>query len=565
MNRQEQPDPSGNILQPIDIHQSVNTQGGTYISGSVDTDGGDFIGRDKNIYIGSIKIPHWLLFTLTASIMVITIIVVGIAYQFLPPSAMPDGNFNIAVAELSAFNEHGKQINSKESVDRAKSIAKFLTNQEDALTTVIGQQVLIWGPDQGVKPIIPGTEKETAATLKADVLIYGSLHQIDDNQWLFQPRFYLTDLAVGQADELRGEYAFGSEILYRTQSTASTKDLNITLQNRIEALAEMLVGLSYLASGFPKEYDRAIETFQKVASESTWGKANDNTGQEILYHFLGNSYLVRATAYEDSSLERKPMLEKSKQAFMAALKLNPIYVRSYNGLGAADFQIARSLEGLDKCNWDWSLLDEAEQAFQKALKSPDEQKPISGFVDLRSHFGIGRVHHIRGICPLNGIPETEQEWNKAQNHYQIMLDQFQQISEPFAQLMNVAAYAHADLGIEALIQAQFRITGEIRESESESSELLQDSIQHFQQVIILNQKAKTTESVDHSIAVMPFYLNALCTNRQGNLAKSVLSEFLTNLPQKVNIINTNVAQAKILDVFEKLDVVLPINWEECTK
>lgn len=524
----------------------------------------------KNIIqIGSIQIPRYVAVVLVAGMVIVAVAAIRLVYMFLPETVMPGGSFNIAVAALNAFDPQGKPIKSEESVDRAKSIAKYLDNQEKELTTMIGQQVLIWGPDQNIDPVLNGTQAEVAKKLNTDVLIYGELHQYGGNQWLFHPSFYLSDSSVGQAYELQGEYALGKELLYQAESTASTKDLNTTLQIRLEALSQMLLGMSYLDEGTEKNYDQAIETFEELVDKSAWARINDNSGQEILYHFLGNAYQIRASHYEDGSPERRPMMEKSKLAFLKALELNPTYVRSYNGLGVANFQLARPMpiEGKHICEWDWKwdLLDESKAAFEKALLATEESKPKSGLVNIRSHFGLGRIHHVWGICPVDGRPqETEQEWVKAHKDYQVVLDAFQQNTEQSTQLTETAAYAHTDLGVESLIRAQFRLSGIIPEGQIKSSKLLQDAIQHFQQVITLTQNSRKVESIKQSIAVMPLYLNALCTNQQGGLAKTVLSDFLKTHNSVPHITNEPVKEADILEFFENLDVPERISWKECT-
>ena len=52
-----EPDPNGG--------KKVDTQGGTYVDGNVDTSGGDVVGRDKNVYILGISTKLWVALIIT--------------------------------------------------------------------------------------------------------------------------------------------------------------------------------------------------------------------------------------------------------------------------------------------------------------------------------------------------------------------------------------------------------------------------------------------------------------------------------------------------------------------
>jgi hypothetical protein len=59
---------------------NVNTGGGTSIGGGVKTDGGDFVGRDKNIYIPGISAKYWIALIVT----LVIISIIGVSGKILP-------------------------------------------------------------------------------------------------------------------------------------------------------------------------------------------------------------------------------------------------------------------------------------------------------------------------------------------------------------------------------------------------------------------------------------------------------------------------------------------------
>src|SRR5262249_6220566 len=76
----------------------------------------------KNIIqIGSLQIPMYLIFIFALGTIVVVTAVITILYILLPPSVMPEGNFNIAVAEFVAIDQDGKPTSNLEARERAAS------------------------------------------------------------------------------------------------------------------------------------------------------------------------------------------------------------------------------------------------------------------------------------------------------------------------------------------------------------------------------------------------------------------------------------------------------------
>lgn len=464
----------------------ITTDGGAAIMGNVDTKG-DFVGRDKNnIFITLPRLPRWFIRAVLITLLLLTLSTLGVLsvltiatfFQSAPP-ALTDGAFNIYVAEFGVVSGDGQQHSTTEARSLTIGVARMLADQAAMLKPVIGEIVQVWGVDR-LAPIVPfGEEEAYLKTLQApDMLVYGVLvEEANGTQWL-QPKFYVADQAFGQATELAGEHALGTAIRVR-KGMAGTGELNATLQTRVATLMKMVNGLSHLSYSEQADYEKAGKIFQDLTQESPWAQADDQSGEEILYLFLGNAYLLQSYLIDDANPERNNLLANAHAAFLAAQHRNPTYARAYNGLGAALFQMARPLTtDPDECAWSWPKLEEATQNYRAALSAPNSAKPPSGFVDLRATFGLGRIHFWQGYC-LDGA-----QWEAAETAYTAVLSAYSQLHEPAMNLTSLAALAHTDLGHMAYYQGMALLHEEPAQAAA-AHVFLQKALTHYAQVLVL--------------------------------------------------------------------------------
>ncbi len=459
---------------------------------------------------------RWYAVAAVSAFLTLVLLAAWIFFQGRGPTAMPAGDFNIAVAAFQALDAAGRPLRSDAGVTRARSIAHFLEGQGDALGQIVGKAVHIWGPDQGVRPILPGEEAARARALQASVLLYGAVRQLTPERWQLEPAFYLTDEAVRQADELRGEYALGTKIAYRPAAAASEKEVNQTMEARLLALGQILIGLSYYSEGSAAGYSKATAAFQRAAEDPAWGASPDASGQEVLFLFLGNAYTKQAFFSEDDAAERQRLLTASRNAYEQAIARNANYPRSYNGLGGVFFQMARPLaSNPDPCAWQWDLLAEAESAYTKALSLPAETKPPSGFVDLRAHMGLGRISFWRGGCL------DPAAWEQAQAEYTAAVAAYQALAEPDRSLLaDQMAIAYTDLGHMAYFRA-------LQPSADAVDPLLGEAILYYSQVITLAVQVGQDDMMEHARRVMPYLLSAYCQSGQADAARAALEQFVS--------------------------------------
>jgi tetratricopeptide (TPR) repeat protein len=464
---------------------------------------------------------RWYAIAGVAAVLTLAVLVGWIVLQQRGPTAMPSDGFNIAVAEFRAVDQAGQPIKDPAAVERASSIAGFLGGQTDALSQVLSQKVNVWGPEHHINPIKPGDEVQRAAALNADVLVYGVLRQSGDVRWRLEPAFWLADeKAIQRAEELRGEHALGTPIDYLAGNTASEGELNRNLDVRLRALVKLLNGLSFYTWGNREGFKSAATAFQQAATDPGWGAVDDDTGQEVLYLFLGNARLKESQFLEEDPPARAALLQAGEAAFERAVALNSEYARSYNGLGGALLQMARPLSSdPDECHWNWDELIAAQEAYTKALAARAEAKPPSGFVDLRAHLGLGQTYFWQAKCP----PQPDQQ-AQARSHLQTALDLYSALP-PADQTLLVpeAALVHT-------------LRGHLAQSPAEA-------IPEYAAVVMLAQQKQTTseELQRQASEIMPYLLTAYCLDGQSANASSALDSFVTPLP------NSAAARAAILD------------------
>lgn len=446
------------------------------------------------------------------------------------PTKMAGGQFNIAIAKFGVIDEQGKISDQPDAEEISQSIANYLTAQKENLTQILGEKVSVWGPENGLALIEPDQEFKYVQDINADVLVYGSIEIIENDKWLLSPKFYLTDDAIGLADELRGEHALGKPIVYSPNATASTSEVNTAMQVRLEALSGILVGLSYLTLGTVEQYERAAMQFQNLVDTSKWAVANDNSGQEILHLFLGNALLMQTSVPEMDSDDAARLLIESINNYAYSLELNPTYSRASNGLGAAYFARAFWMQDEYDCDWDESeakeLLGKSKQSFEDALNFSAMHKPKSGYVDLRAHFGLLKAHHWYGWC----FEEEFESWYDALDEGLIVLEHLDSLEPNSGPLKELAASAYSILGSIELFAGE-----------------LSESVKYYESALDYYEQAGTTPASLQRVETIPYYLLALCWDKQSDKAQNALNGFMAE--EHFN----NKSKAKILDTISQED------------
>jgi hypothetical protein len=444
---------------------------------------------------------------------------------------MPDESFNIAVAPFQSLNSAGKPITSTLGYERASSIARFFAveSNTEAIGEILDQGVVIWGPAKPISTVTSVEAQARATALNADILIYGDLRQSpkSNDQWQLIPKFYISDSAVRLAQEYVGEWALGTPLDYKP-GTAGDGDVNLEMDLRVKALSQVLRGLSYIEQGNQEGYRKAVAMFQETAEHSEWAQSSVYSGQDILYLFLGNAYLLQAQLTGDALPERSELLIRSRDAFSQAIDLSSDNPRPFNGLGSVYFQMARALQGHGECEWQWPLLEQAAEMHTHALNATAAKKPLSGWVDYRAHSGLGRIYYWEGYCSDDDALHNL-KWTDAQQYYQQVVAEYATIDDPHAFLTDIAAIAYTDLGLMALVQGYEKLANQDPKQHDAGQKLLAQSIDHYQYAFELIAQSHREESLTHGKAALPYYLTALCLDSRTAAARTALDNFVALL------------------------------------
>lgn len=286
--------------------------------------------------------------------------------------------------------------------------------------------VQVWGPEK-VK-LISGDDGEKRASeaeklaneINADMIIYGSIQQIDDS-YVLQPEFYVRAENYYEADELIGQHRFGGpiSILATRDTLPSQVQLNIELARRSKILALVARGLSlYLLSA----YDQASEFFTQANQDELWPNL---MGRETIYLFQANADI------------KQQQLEPAKLALEQAIKINPDYGRGYIGLGIVNYLHASASGDQLSFNPDRQDLAQAKRFFEQALLIADTQ-PASAEIPSKAAFGLGQIYLTNWFLGNESHDQAVDGFNK-------VIAEYADGAKP--QLQELASESHARLAV----------------------------------------------------------------------------------------------------------------------
>ena len=316
---------------------------------------------------------------------------ISFTQESLPhPSHAPPplhGDLNILVADFAAENSGAGSTRSREGDDVALSLYHSLDTRLHLQPRQPGNEepldIAIRGPSQtGAVTGQTAAERaralaKLAKTSNADVVVYGNL-QVSASQTIFLPQFYVAPGELTGAEELAGEYDFGSAIRAPGEIGANPEASRILRQQivtRTRALAEFILALNDLSAG---SYSTAAQRLQKVLASPGWAEA------PVVYLFLGNADL------------RLGRFQQAQDAYQAALRLEPDYARAQFGLAELQFQRACGGGGFP----DPAGLARAITSYRRVLGARPQADEVA--LRLKTDLGIGKTYLCfpRPRCPL---------------------------------------------------------------------------------------------------------------------------------------------------------------------
>ena len=380
----------------------IHTEGGTAVIGDVNTEGGDFVGRDKNIFL--FKDVQQLLLFITVVVAVIGSLGIGY-WGSLQPDVM-NGDFNIAVA---TFDSDSTSSNLEIGSILGKQLAGFLDTQY--LSSDFGR-VQVQHKNIGVISSAIDAGK-IARKINADLVIYGDIVEVGDLVTV-SPKFFVNNqLFQVNIGEINGQYQLGYPIEFSiSQLKKWDSQSNEILRQRAAIIGDFVKGLIYLFAG---DLDHAQPAFENTL---TYANHYGNfEGKEVLYLFASRA-----------AVERNDF-ETANTYVNKALELNSSYARAY---------IAKANIFYVQGNFGQAYVN-----YIEATKAKDQ--PYGSFILEKAHLGIGNIYLDSYLQATEeyGKPEMLQE---ALANFQYVVDVYTGQTAPDAYLEELAAYAYFNLG-----------------------------------------------------------------------------------------------------------------------
>jgi tetratricopeptide (TPR) repeat protein len=322
---------------------------------------------------------------------IVIVIILGVNGAFAR-HVMPDGVFNIAVAEFGEMDANGEIHSSKAGQLMSGWTVNYLRDElkkEDS-------NLVVW-PNEGnlftrtnVPLVKPDTAEKTAADINADLLLYGYIDtranppQLALNFWIAPQDKY-------KFEDIQGSTQIGNPI-----RVVNLNDPGISVQGELERQS---ISAAFIAMGLAQEQlgqtEDALAVFLKAERAAPQS--------EIVQFFVGREYLFWAEFQPD---QQAALWQKAEDSYLKAIEFNDQYAKAYLGLGSV--YIKRSAELLDTAKAsnltiDPQSLQLAEQAilsYQKALELKPGPEQIGNVDKDLARLALGNAYRQKGAILL---------------------------------------------------------------------------------------------------------------------------------------------------------------------
>lgn len=368
-------------------------------------EGGSNVVVGKNIRIGYLNIPRWLLYISGVSCVVIllfaTFQVPTIAklvrthtpiVKCLFPLPMDDSQFNVVMTPFTELNRGGRVVRST----NGEKLAEILYNRylqpgfdqlhESGLTGVLRSPQHSCAVNGKTDEEQMQHAEEFAESVAASVVIFGSLQE-DENGIYFTPRFYVGYKGFEEAAEITGPLRLGTPIFVplplNVQEFQGVEDHQLNV--RMKALSWTILGLAAYAND---NFEQAIFYFEQAEQSPGW---LDRHGKEIIFLLLGNAYARWAGQEQQSEY-----LSAASEYYDRALEIAPSFVRVLVGKAGLLYQQALGdLARLSIDEIDLVQLEQAEQMYLQALQTPSSAEISLDVINAKSRLGLAQIHIVR--------------------------------------------------------------------------------------------------------------------------------------------------------------------------
>ena len=275
------------------------------------------------------------------------------------------GAFNVAVAELAvtgADQEMGLDL-SQAVYDQ---IAQDLGDTEVKVGVAEPRAVRVLSGDT------PEARAQAAAELaervEADVVVFGTVES-RPGQTDVIPEFFVSSRNLSGAEELSGVYPLDTIKVNSTDPLTVRRQTVSSLQPKILALTQLVLGLSHYQLN---EYSEAEALFEEALA--SWPGTN---GRVVVLSFLGNVNGLQGD------------LDAAEGYFADALSLDPEYARARFGAAEVSFHRSRGPACAGSGAADVAGLEDAVTQFEEVGELPG---PPLVFIPERARVEIAKIY-----------------------------------------------------------------------------------------------------------------------------------------------------------------------------
>jgi tetratricopeptide (TPR) repeat protein len=347
-----------------------------------------------------------------------------------PPADHMIGGLNVAVADFTALDGQGRGIETDTARKLAQAVFKRLDETIPANSEGAVLSVQVW-PPQRTGPIRGTSREERAAeaerkalAIQADVVVYGTLRAAEGDV-SFAPEFYLAPTRLLGAEELVGQYDFGSPLQSGLDLTSpdSEKRLIDAMQARTRALELFTYGIGH----YERHEFRAAADWLVKADSPDW---DDRDGKEVVYTLAGFAIGT------DGDLER------ASDYFARALAINPGYARARMGASEMLFERVGATRECAPDRVDVDGLYESLRGFDAARVAPVQ--PAESNIPTKLTFGYGQVY----LCL--SLAQKEDDWALAESQFRSVVADYEAGN---TRVKDLAAEAHSLIGYITMLRS----------------------------------------------------------------------------------------------------------------
>lgn len=357
--------------QKHDTHvQNIHTEGGTAVTGDIKIENGDFIGRDKNIFVSPIEISRFSFICLISVPFLVIVLIVLLITNLIPrkKDLLVSGpmQYSIAIAQIGQQDAKGNIRSTRNGKELSEILGTKLQEEFDRTSTDQAFKVQLRydtvASSTGSQSIGLVANKSQAERLlkklNVNLLIYGYLSDGKPQMLQLSFAFKVKSLEI-EPDATIGYQRLGLPVRFDHPDLVQEEfEHNQALLWRLEALIELTRGLGHDQVG---NHAKALEIFLRAAQKiKAW---HDYEGKEVLYYFQGREALALLKSTEgpfalstnnqsltlllgqeaQAAIQSKQatplqLLSLAESAFLEAIRIDPDYVTAFIGLGHVYFQ-----------------------------------------------------------------------------------------------------------------------------------------------------------------------------------------------------------------------------------